>query len=256
MASTEESQGGQHPPGGAAGLAAANQALQAEVLQLTRLAEQSRQAAVLEERNRIAREIHDTLSQVFTGILLQLRVAQRIAGERPEEAWGLVEHVGELAQQGLAEVRRSVWALQPSATEYSDLVGALSRTVARMASGTDAQMELHVHGTPRALPPDVGMNLLRIGQEALINALQHGQAHIVWMELTFGAERVQLRVQDDGRGFDLKHQSNGGGFGLVGIGQRAERLGGQLTIASQPGRGTEVAVSVPVTAALRREEDT
>jgi len=224
-------------------------------LQWTRLAEQSRQAAVLAERNRIAREIHDTLAQVFTGILLQLRVARRIVQQQPEEAWSLIEHVGELAQQGLAEARRSVWALQPEALEYSDLVRTLSRTVERMASETAAQMELHIHGTPRALPPDVGMNLLRIGQEALSNALQHGQARIVWIELTFEAERVYLRVQDDGQGFDLTHQADGGGFGLIVMGQRAWRLGGQLTIASQPGRGTEVAVSVPVAAGQCREEE-
>jgi signal transduction histidine kinase len=216
---------------------------------------QNRQAAVLEERNRIAREIHDTLAQIFTGILLQLQVAQRIGGQRPDEAWSLIEHVRKLAQEGLAETRRSVWALQPEAQEYSDLVGALSRITERMNSEAAIHMELHIHGTPQALPPDVGMNLLRIAQEALTNALRHGQARIVWVEVTFDAERVLLCVQDDGQGFDLKHQADGGGFGLIGMGQRAERLGGLLTIASQPGRGTEVAVSVPLARVQRRKEE-
>jgi len=99
------------------------------------------------------------------------------------------------------------------------------------------------------------MNLLRTGEEALTNALRHAQPQMVWIQLTFGAERVQIRVQDDGHGFDLKHQADGGGFGLIGMGQRVERLGGQLAIASQPGRGTEVAVSVPIATEQCREKD-
>lgn len=254
MAPIEESREEQAAPLCVAELAAENQALRTEIRRLTGLAEQSRQAAVLEERNRLAREIHDTLSQVFTGILLQLRLAQRVFLQRPEEAWGLVQRASELVQQGLDETRRSVWALQPEAPEYRDLVGTLSRAVECMAPETAAQMELHIQGTPRALPPDVGMNLLRIGQEALTNALRHGQAQIVWIGLAFDDDRVQLRIQDDGQGFHLARQAEGGGFGLIGMRQRAERLGGQLTIASQPGRGTEVAVSVPITAGELREE--
>ena len=253
MTSIEGSDEEQPPPGDVAELTAVNQALWTEIRELAGLAEKSRLAAVLEERNRIAREIHDTLSQAFTGILIQLRVAQRIAEQRPEEAWSLVQRAGEMAQHGLAETRRSVWALQPEALEYSDLVGTLSRMVESIAAGTPSQIELHIEGTPRALPPDVGVNLLRIGQEALGNALRHGQARLVWIELVFDADRVRLRVQDDGQGFDLVRQADGGGFGLIGMAQRAERLGGQLTIASQPGRGTEVAVSMPV--AAEDEED-
>src|SRR5579871_3190076 len=104
--------------------------------QLAHLAEQSQQAAVLEERNRIAREIHDTLAQAFTGILIQLGVARRIVKQQPEEAWELVERVGELARQGLAEARRSIWALQPQALEYSNLAHTLPHAVEQMISGT------------------------------------------------------------------------------------------------------------------------
>src|SRR5579871_4338460 len=101
-------------------------------IQLTRLAEQAQDAAVLEERNRMAREIHDTLAQAFTGIVIQLGVAQRIAKHQPEEAWSLIEPIAELARQGLAEARRSVWALQPESREYSDLARTLPRTIDQM----------------------------------------------------------------------------------------------------------------------------
>jgi signal transduction histidine kinase len=221
--------------------------------QLARMAEQSRQAAVLEERNRMAREIHDTLAQAFTGILIQLGVAQRIAGQQPEEAWSLIEHIRELARQGLTEARRSVWALQPESQQYSDLAGVLPRTVAQMTSDTPMRAEVRVHGTPRSLPSDVGMNLLRIGQEALANAIRHARARNIFVELTFDVDQVRLCVQDDGKGFKLQHQEDGGGFGLIGMRQRAERIGGKLTIASQPGRGTEVAVTAPAAAEPCRE---
>jgi signal transduction histidine kinase len=225
-------------------------------VQLARLAEQSRQAAVLEERNRIAREIHDTLAQAFTGMLIQLGVAQRIAGQQPEEAWSLIGHVSELARQGLAEVRRSVWALQPEALQYSDLASVLPRTIAQMTAATPIQAQVHIHGSPRSLAADVGMNLLRIGQEAVNNTLRHADARNIFIELTFDVEQVRLCIQDDGQGFELQHQEDGGGFGLIGMRQRAERIGGQLTIASQSGQGTEVAVVAPTATAQRHEGET
>ncbi len=214
-------------------------------IQLTRLAEHRRQAAVLDERNRIAREIHDTLAQAFAGILLQLRVAKRISDQRPDEAWELIEHVSELAQEGLKEARRSVWDLQPEAMEYRDLAAALTLNIERMRLGTDVELTLHIHGDRRELSPSIGMDLFRIGQEALANAIQHGEPRKVDIDLTFGPERITLSVQDDGHGFDLAHQSDQGGFGLVGMSQRAERLGGLLTVTSQPGHGTEVSVWAP-----------
>lgn len=215
-------------------------------VQLTRLAEQGRQSAVLEERNRMAREIHDTLAQAFTGILLQVGVAKRIAKQQPEEAWSLIDRVGELAHEGLAEARRSVWALCPEALEYSDLASALARSVEQMTSSSDLRAQVCIQGVPRALPPEVGLNLLRIGQEALTNALRHAQAQEIRIELTFEAQQVWLLVQDDGQGFDSHWQNDSGGFGLIGMRQRADRISGQLTIASQPGRGTEVVVQVPI----------
>lgn len=223
-------------------------------IQLTRLAEQSRQSAVLGERNRITREIHDTLAQAFTGILLQVGVAQRIAKEQPEEAWTLVKRVGELAREGLAEARRSVWALLPEALESRDLANALMRSVEQMTAGADPQTTARIVGTPRSLPPEVGMNLLRIGQEALTNALRHANAQKILVELAFEAHQIRLRVQDDGRGFNLHQQADRDGFGLISMRQRAEHIGGWLTFTSSLGQGAEVIVQVPLAEAAPREE--
>jgi signal transduction histidine kinase len=237
----------------AAELAASNALLRAEVARLKRaqddierLAVQARNAAVLEERNRLARDIHDGLAQSFTGIIIKLGVAQRISGTDSLEAWNLVERVLAQAREGLADARRSVWALQPNADEYSDLAQSLSRLVNRITEHTAVSAQVIIHGQVRLLPSYIGMNLLRITEEAMNNAVGHGKAENVFVELTFEDEQVKVLVQDDGKGFELKNQGAGGGFGLIGMQQRCDRIGGILTISSSPGMGAEVAVSAPV----------
>jgi signal transduction histidine kinase len=214
------------------------------VIRLTHQAEQSRQEAMWEERNRLACEIHDALAQHFAGILLQIGLAQRIVKQQPDEAWHLVVQAGALARTAVEEARRSVWALQPIASEYSDLARSLTQAVAQMTAGTPVQGEVRIYGTPRLLPPDMGMNLLRIGQEAINNALRHAQAQHIFVELAFETARVRLCIQDDGQGFEPQNQGESGGFGLTGMRQRVERLQGSLTISSKLGQGTEVAVTV------------
>lgn len=216
-------------------------------IQLTRLAEQSRQSAVLEERNRMAREIHDTLAQAFTGIGMQLEAASRFLTTKPDQVRSCIARAHKLTHAGLVEARRSVWALQPEAAEYSDLSTALRRIVEQLTAETVVRAAVCIQGTPRPLPPDFGMNLLRIGQEALTNALHHAQAQVVNLTITYEPDQVQLCVQDDGQGFDpLRQGSNGGGFGLMSMQQRTERLGGTLTITSKPGSGTQVRAVVPI----------
>lgn len=202
-------------------------------------------AAVTEERNRIAREIHDTLAQAFTAILLQVRIAQRIMPQRPEEAWLLVERVGEMAAQGLAEARRSVWELQPESARFADVAAALTAALGAIRENADVEVALHVGGEPRLVSPDIGLGLVRIAEEAVNNALQHGLPNMVWVDLAFRAGDVRLCIQDDGCGFDTTRAADSGGFGLISIAQRASRLGGQYAIASSPGRGTEVSVTAP-----------
>lgn len=215
-------------------------------IQLTRLAEQGRQSAVLEERNRMAQDIHDTLAQTFTGILLQLRVARRIMDQEPQEAWQLIERVSELARGGLAEARRSVWALRAEALESSNWVQALADSLRQMTQGLAVQTAVEAQGTPYPLPIDTRMHLFRIGQEALTNALRHGQPGRIQIAIHYERQQVQLQVQDDGQGFNLDHPIPSGGFGLIGMQQRAERIGGRLTVTSRPGQGTVVRVQVPV----------
>ena len=214
-------------------------------IQLTRLAEEAKQAALLEERNRMAREIHDTLAQSFTSIRMHLEAATRLLSRKPEQAQACITFAQELAQAGLAEARRSVWALQPEAEDYRHLSATLERLAVQQTAETSIQVEVAIVGTPYALPPDVGMNLLRIGQEALNNAIRHASAQTILLTLTYAPSQIQLQIQDDGQGFDPQLKLSSGGFGMMGMQQRSDRLGGTFTISSKPGHGTEVRLTVP-----------
>ncbi|MBD2777783.1 GAF domain-containing sensor histidine kinase [Iningainema tapete] len=213
-------------------------------IQLTRLAEEAKQAALLEERNRLASEIHDTLAQTFTGISIQLELAKFLVHQNPAEAEQILNRIGELAQTGLDEARRSVWTLYPATNEYADLAQTLSDSVAQMTKGTAIHTEVKIHGNPYPLLPFIGKNLLRIAQEAITNALKHAQATTLWIELTYESACIYLCVRDNGCGFSLATNTNG--FGLISMSERVDRIGGQLTITSHPGEGTEILVHVPI----------
>jgi PAS domain S-box-containing protein len=216
-------------------------------IQLTRLAEDAKQGALVEEHNRLAREIHDTLAQTFTAISLQLNNAQYYANQDPALAWELVEQVKTLARTGLAEARRSVWSLHPEADEYRNLAESLQRSLTQLTQHTSLQADLAIVGTPQPVPPDIGMNLLRIAQEATTNTLRHAQAQTLQLELTFRLDAIELRIQDDGQGFNPKLARERGGFGLLGMQQRCDRLNGQLTLQSQPGQGSCILIQIPLT---------
>jgi signal transduction histidine kinase/ligand-binding sensor domain-containing protein len=203
-------------------------------------------AAVLAERNRIAREIHDTLAQSFVGIGVQLETVAKVQAASPEAARRHLDRARILVRSSLAEARRSVWALRPSALESADLGGALSE-VAQQLSG-ETVVAVQVSGRRRRLPAEVETNLLRIGQEALANAVRHAGANQVRVELSYGEARVRLSVRDDGRGFDVAQagQAAAGHFGLAGIRERVHNLGGELSLLSRSGHGAEVVVEVPV----------
>lgn len=145
-------------------------------VQLTRLAEEAKQAAILDERNRLAREIHDTLAQAFAGIGMQLQAADRFYNSDRDKAQTHLDRAQELAKRGLSEARRSVWVLCQEGEEYRDLSVTLPRLVEQMSSQTTVQIHHNIQGTPYNLEPEVGMNLLRIVQESLNNALQHARA--------------------------------------------------------------------------------
>jgi signal transduction histidine kinase len=215
-------------------------------VQLSCVAAQQHQAAVLEERNRLAHEIHDTLAQSLSGIILQLDVAEEALLETPDAARAHLARARQLARDSLAEARRSVRALRPQALADSDLPTALRRLVEQMTAHTPLQARVYVRGTPCPLLPTVENALLRIGQEALTNTVKHAQACTVQLALTFDTTAVCLRVSDDGRGFEPYQATRHDGFGLISMRERAERIGGRFTLTSQPAHGTAVRVVVPM----------
>ena len=214
-------------------------------MQLLRLSAQTRDAAVVAERNRMARDMHDTLAQGFTGVIVQLEAAEdaRLRGLSEQAD----EHVGrarELARSSLREARRSVHALRPRALEESDLCNALDSLFTIMTTGTHLRAEFVVGGVPTPLPPDWEDDLLRIGQEALTNVLRHARANRFTAQITFEAYMVRMDLRDDGDGFDPCAKSDG--IGLLGMRERVARMGGQVTIQSAPTEGTAVSVAIPI----------
>jgi signal transduction histidine kinase len=225
-------------------------------IQMARLADQARQTAVLNERNRMAREIHDTLAQTFTAILAQLAAAERLLDREPQRREAHLQTARVLACQGLAEARRSVYALRPQALEETDLAGALARMTEQLTADHATQIRFRLSGMPRPLPPDAAGHLLRIGQEAATNAVRHAQASEIGVELAFEEGDLRLSVEDDGTGFVVNDLRRAEGFGLITLQERARILGADLAIASQPGGGTRVQLNWPLPADLvaRSEE--
>jgi len=208
---------------------------------------QAQFGAVLGERSRIAREIHDNLAQELTGISVQLEVVARTMPSGSDAAMSHLDRARMQVRHGIAEARRYVWDLR-SPLKSNDLPTALSETARRLTNETAIQAQVEVNGTFRPLPRLVEDNLLRIGQEAVNNAVRHAQPQRIFVNLVFDTGRVQLSVQDDGQGFDNQSASNGraGHFGLIGMRERAEQIGGTLSIHSIEGSGTEVVADVPV----------
>lgn len=205
------------------------------------------EASILEERNRMAREIHDTLAQSFTGILLQVGAATQVLTdnlEAPQEHLEMLEVIDELARTGLAEARRSVAALRPQLLEEGNLQSALHHLVTQMRTTIDMTLIYESKGTVYPLPAEVENHLLRMGQEAVTNAIRYAEAGEIRVELVYEPAQCFLRIQDDGRGFSVGSVPLVGGFGLLGMSERAEQMGAQLTIQSQPGQGTEILVVV------------
>lgn len=216
----------------------------AMLIRLTSLADEAKQTALLQERNHLASEIHDTLAQAFTGISIQLGVAKRIAEDDPSEVMRIIDRVMELANAALSQARGSVWALHPTAEEFANLDMKLSQYAEQMTQSTPVQFQMEIVGRPRPLSPLIGKNLLRIGQEAITNTLKHANASHLRIELVYAVQWVELCVRDNGCGFLLP--SNTGGFGLISLSERADRIGGHFTLRSEPGQGTEVCIQVPV----------
>jgi len=203
--------------------------------------------AVLTERTRLAQELHDTLEQTMTGIALQLDVvATRFEGN-PESASHHLKVARSLMKQSQVDLRRSVWGLRSRADEEFNLTNALITSGRQITDDTGIGMEVETAGEAYSLPEIVEESLLRIGQEAITNAVKHSGASLVKLELRFSPREVVLEIRDNGKGFDpgVCAGPKDGHFGLLGIQERAERLGGQVSIASAPGSGTSVRVDIP-----------
>lgn len=206
---------------------------------------QAEATSILEERNRMAREIHDTLAQSFTGILAQVGAANQVLTDDVEATQAHLDLIKELARTGLTEARRSVVALRPQLLEEGSLQNALHRLVTQIrAAANDTTLYYEVKGTAYTLSTEVESNLLRIGQEALTNAIKHANADEIRVELVYDRDQFCLRVKDNGQGFGVGSIPSSKGFGLLGMSERAERIGAQLTIRSQPGQGTQMIVTV------------
>jgi PAS domain S-box-containing protein len=222
--------------------ALANQAMLA--LEVTRLSTLNRQTATMAERNRMARDIHDTLAQGFTGVIVQLEAAEEAMCQgRTPKVSGHLERAGELARESLREARRSVHALRPRALEGNSVGAALTELIVKMTSGTPVEAKLTVEGEPPQLPPEWENNLLRIGQEVLTNALRHARPTEFQARLLFAADQISLHLRDNGDGFDPMERHEG--FGLQGIRERTESMGGQFSISSGKGKGTSIAIVLP-----------
>ena len=220
-------------------------------MQMVKLSEQARQAAVLEERNRIARDIHDTLAQGFTGVVLNLAAAVRaLDKDNVDLALEHIEHSRNLAQSGLQEARLSVRALRPDTHADSAIEPQLEALRERLATTGSIMARVAIGGEARPLARNAQNELVRIAQESVTNIMKHARARNVLIALDHAGDHVRLAIGDDGIGFDTQRAHEG--FGLVGMGERAERLGGLLTVDSAPGRGTHVLVKVPAASAYAR----
>lgn len=210
-------------------------------LQLIRLSRQSRLTAIEAERNRMARDIHDTLAQGFTGVILQLETARGTLeeGDLPGTR-ERIERAGNLAREALGEARRSVLALRPPSLGDTSLQSALQDLLSRMTSGTTLFAEVHLVGEEPALPAEWKEGLLRVAQESLTNTIRHAGARSFRATMSFARGETRLDLWDDGSGFDpgLEHE----GFGLMGMRERIDEMGGTFSVHSAPGRGTEIRI--------------
>jgi signal transduction histidine kinase/ligand-binding sensor domain-containing protein len=209
----------------------------------------SRFAAIIEERTRIARELHDTLAQGLAGVKFQIDTALATMTEEPDVARESVHFARSMVTSSLAEVRRSIWVLRAQAGKGRHGLGpTVTESLKQLTSETTVEMAIDVVGTPRPLAPGVEHNVLRMAHEAVTNALRHAGARSLAVELQFDADALLLRVRDDGRGFDADaflRGPRGEHFGLLGMLERAQSMGGEMQVKSRPGEGTEIACRLP-----------
>lgn len=230
---------------------AENAGLQAQLLA------RAREAGVLDERQRMAREIHDTLAQGLTGIVTQLEAARQARG-RPDEWQRHLDNAARLARQSLSEARRSVEASRAEPLENASLPEVLAQVARQWSAMNDVPVEVTTTGDPVRLHPEIEMALLRTAQEALANVAKHARASRAGLTLSYMGDVVTLDVRDDGVGFDVANGSDGrgAGFGLIAMRQRVNRVAGTLEIESEPEGGTAISARVPAIVAQTEIRET
>ncbi len=228
-------------------LAEANRRLEASMAENAelhaRLVAQAREAGIVEERQRLAGEIHDTLAQGLTGIIAQLEAAEHT--RHHADAWS--RHLAQaraLARANLTEARRSVHALRPEQLEEASLPEAMGTLARTWSQGSMIAADLETTGIVVRATPGTEAAVFRAAQEALSNVAKHAQATKVQITLTYLGDTLLLDVADDGTGFDPNATTDG--YGLAGMRQRLSRVGGMLTVESSPGSGTILNASVPL----------
>lgn len=200
----------------------------------------------MDERQRMAREIHDTIAQGLTGVITQLEAAGHV--KDPAELQRHLENAIRLARESLTEARRSVQGIVPVPLERSRLPDAIADVASRWSGITNVPVQLATTGTVHGLDPEVEVVLLRVVQEALANVAKHARAKRVGVTLSYMGDVVTLDVRDDGVGFVPsigKGVVSRSGFGLTAMRQRVDRVAGRLEVESEPGEGTAISVSVP-----------
>ena len=202
--------------------------------------EMEREAGILQERQRLAREIHDTLAQGLTGIVAQLEAAAQARASGANDT-GYLDAAAQLARDNLKEARRAVRAIGPGELEGARLPDALAQVTDSWTARTNVPVAFTTTGEARSLHPEVEVTLLRAAQEALTNVAKHADATRVGLTLSYMEDLVTLDVRDDGVGFEPTRR----GFGLTGMHQRVHGVGGALAVESAPGEGTAISASVP-----------
>lgn len=215
-------------------------------MQLHRLTRQNREVALLKERNRMAREIHDTLAQGFTGIIMWLEAARLNLPDNPQTA---VEHLLKakgVARDSLTEAHRSIWALRPSILQEYDLPQAIPQLADRLTRDVGHDVCFVLHGSAREIPARCEEALLKIAQEAITNVIRHADANMIRIELEYLKRSIRLQISDNGCGLKSLAEQSVSGFGMTSMRERAEQVGGTFSISNKAEGGVLTKVEIPV----------
>ncbi|HEX4312165.1 MAG TPA: two-component regulator propeller domain-containing protein [Acidobacteriaceae bacterium] len=211
--------------------------------------------AVLGERTRIAREIHDTLAQGFVAVSVHLELVAQLMRNSVDAAREQLERAQALVRSSLDDARTSIWELRSQGAEQGDLAARILKTAEEVTASAGAQhadaprarVQMHVTGTNHPLDEDVERELTRIAREAVTNAVRHGEAANIVLRLEFEGSMFGMEIRDDGRGFaGAPPDGTSGHFGLTGMRERAQAIGSALTVESEPGEGTTVRLALPL----------